>query len=322
LAAHFGRFGGAAADALESYWTLVAAYDGRYATEALARADALGARADGIALLESKCAAAMADLVQGRRFQALERLAEFRRAAAELPPDQRWSAPNYASSVEVLVQLQLGDPTAGRAVLDRDFGVGTPPSFRFVAFAAGRLALAAGEYRQVFDWLDPHIEIAEVLGIQTNSAQMQTSTSLAALAVGDHARAATEAAALRALLPDEPTVARFELLWAVLQVDAALGAGPAAGAQLIEEAASAARTGNRYCEELLLSAAVYCGAAAAARDRLADLAAVADGELTSLRHRAALAVLGDEDAAAVIADLRRRGLHHDVQQLERALGAV
>jgi hypothetical protein len=148
---------------------------------------------------------------------------------------------------------------------------------------------------------------------------MTTSTALAALAAGDDARAATEAATLRALLPDEPTLARFELLWAVLQIEAALGGDRTAGAELVEAAAEAAKTGNRYCEELLLGAAVWSGAAAEAVDRLGELAADADGELTPLRHRAALAVLGEGDPAAVLGDLRARGLLHDAQRLQQAL---
>lgn len=320
LAAQFERWTGPARAALESYWTMIAAFDGRFSAEALARARELEGETDGIARMEGPAGAAMAHLIRGERHRALERLGEFRRALSEIPPALTWSGPNYASAVEVMVQLELGDPAAARAVLDRDYGAGTPPSFRFVAFAAGRLALAAGEYQQVFDWLDPHIGIGEALGIQTNTAQMQISTALAALAVGDHDRAAREASSLRDRIPAEPTLAHFDLRWAILQIEGALGLRPGAGDELADAAQEAAAVGNRYSEELLLGAAVHLGAAERVVDRLEQLAATADGELTRLRHRVALAALGRDDAEAVLIELDRRGLHHQAWWLRRAMG--
>jgi hypothetical protein len=171
----------------------------------------------------------------------------------------------------------------------------------------------------VFDWLDPHIELGEVLGIQTNTAQMQVSTALAAMAVGDHERARREAASLAERLPGDPTMTRFDLEWAIHQIDAALGDGRAAD-RLVAAAAEARSVGNTYSEELLLSAAVYSGAAHGAVDRLGDLAGTADGMLTGLRHRAALAALGRDDPQVVLAEFDRHGLRHDVLRLRRILG--
>ncbi|MDX2380137.1 MAG: winged helix-turn-helix domain-containing protein [Acidimicrobiia bacterium] len=319
LAAQFDRWSGHPRDVLESYWVAIAAFDGRFADEALGRAARLRTEAEGVALIEAQAGSAMAHLVRGERRLAMERLHDFSEALAHLPPSLTWSGPNYASSVEVMVQLQLGDPAAARAVLDRDYGPGTPPSFRFVAFAAGRLALADGSYPQVFDWLDPHIELGEMLGIQTNTAQMQVSTALAALAVGDHERARREASSLAERLPGDPTTTRFDLEWAIHQIDAALGDGRA-GDRLVVAAAAARSVGNTYSEELLLSAAVYSGAADGAVDRLSDLADTADGVLTGLRHRAALAALGREDPQGVLAELDRHGLRHDTWRLQRILG--
>lgn len=318
LAAMFGRSTGYARHLLESYWVAIAAFDGRFADDALERAAGLRSDAEGVALIEAHAGSAMAHHVRGERLQALDRLRDFRAALANQPPSLTWSGPNYASSVEVMVQLQLGDPSAARDVLDRDYGAGTPPSFRFVAFAAGRLALAEGEYQQVFDWLDPHIEMGDVLGIQTNTAQMQVSTALAALALGDDERAAREAASLRERLPEGSTLTRFDLLWAILQIEAALG-DESAPAQLLAAAAAASGVGNRYSEELLLSAAVYGGAASGAVGRLGDLAATADGVLTELHHRAALAALGQEDPGPVLDDFERRGLRHEAWGLRTAM---
>jgi DNA-binding winged helix-turn-helix (wHTH) protein len=319
LAAEFGRWSGHPRDVLESYWVAIAAFDGRFAAEALERAARLRMESEGVALIEAHAGSAMAHLVRGEQLVALERLHDFREALAHMPPSLTWSGPNYASSVEVMVQLQLGDPLAARAALDRDYGPGTPPSFRFVAFAAGRLALADGSYQQVLDWLDPHIELGEMLGIQTNTAQMQVSTALAALALGDRDRAAREAASLAERLPDVPTLTRFDLQWATHQIGAALG-DEVSGERLVAAAAEARATGNLYSEELLLSAAAYSGAAAASADRLGELSAAADGALTGLRHRAALSILGRDEADDVLAELDRRGLRHDSWRLRRALG--
>jgi DNA-binding winged helix-turn-helix (wHTH) protein len=318
LAAHFGRWSGYARDVLESYWVAIAAFDGRFVDDALDRAERLRHEGEGVALIEAHAGSACAHLVRGERLPALERLHDFREALAHLPPSLTWSGPNYASSVEVMVQLQLGHPAAARSVLDRDYGPGTPPSFRFVAFAAGRLALADGSYQQVLDWLDPHIELGEMLGIQTNTAQMQVSTALAALALGDTERARREAASLAERLPEEPTLTRFDLEWAIHQVGSALG-DAAAGSRLVAAATAARRVGNVYSEELLLSAAARCGAAEEAVDRLGELAANLDGPLTRLRHRSALAVLGRDDAAAVLDELELRSLRHESERLRIAV---
>jgi hypothetical protein len=62
------------------------------------------------------------------------------------------------------------------------------------------------------------------------------------------------------------------------------------------------------------------GAAERVVGRLEQLAATAEGELTRLRHRVALAALGRDHAEDVLIELDRRGLHHQAWWLRRALG--
>ncbi len=303
-------FDGEARDLVESYLASIIAFDGRDAGRALAMADRLRHSDNAVARTEAHSAAALAHLVRGARRRALRELAEFRVLDAVTDPALTGTGARWTCMIEMLTQLQLGDPAAASAALARDFGPGNPPDIRFVAFAAGRVPLATADYRLVFDWLDPLIEIAETVGIRTQSTPLRATTALAALATGDVARAKVDADVLRAMLPTEPTLARFDLLWAIRQVDGTLVDRIAAIDALLDDAAQARAVGNAFAEELLLTAAVHLGGHRLAEPRLGELAARLDGPLIRLRHAAAL--VGDDTSRTTVArELAALGLHRE-----------
>ena len=169
----------------------------------------------------------------------------------------------------------------------------------------------------MLDWLDPHIQIAEALGITTNGRPLQATAAVAALMMGDRERAIRDAATMRSDLPDVTNLTTLDITWSILGIEAATGDRDTAVAALLAAAEGAAAEGISYIESLLLTGVMHHGGAERVVARLGELAEVVDGDLIGLRHRAARAVLGDEDPAEVLAELDRRGLSYDAIALRR-----
>ena len=313
------RFDGDNRMALESYWTEIAAIDGRRADEVIARAERLLPDARDHARCDFLAGAAMAHFVRGRYHRALACIEECNRYSVGLERTLHWTNSAYADFVEILIHVELGDPAAGWATFERITEPGTAPDFGFASIAAGRLALASGRWQQVLDWLDPKIRITEALGITTNGRPMQSTAGLAALELGEHDLAAAMADTLRSDLPTDVNATTLDICWAIARIDGALIDRRGATDRL-EAAAASARGAELYSmESLLLSALVHLGAAERAVDRLGELTEVIDGALIGLRHRSALALLGRVDADAVLAEFDERGLAFEARNLRAAL---
>ena len=305
------RFHGDGLALIDSYLAGLIAFDGRDPAAATAIVGPLRHAAGGVARGEAHCAAALVGLIRGRRVDALRELDAFRAVNAGADGVVTDTGARWSCMIEMLVHLQLGDPASGLAAHDRDFGMGNPPNIRFVAMAAGRVALAAADYRQVFDWLDPLIEIAESVGIHTQSVPLLATRGLAALATGQPDRARHDLDVVRRFLPEESTTIRFDLRGAVLQVDGTLGRRDEAIDALLRDADEARAIGNRYCEEQLLAAATHLGGGSRTEPLLRRLTEELDGPLIICRHRAALAALGEVDPAEVMEELAAMGMRHE-----------
>jgi DNA-binding winged helix-turn-helix (wHTH) protein/tetratricopeptide (TPR) repeat protein len=318
LRTNIDRFDGAPRATLESYWVMIAGLDGRHTDEALHRAADGGSATTTYARVDYLSGAAMARFVRGEFLDAAGLLEECNRIVATLERSLTWTGPDFANFVEMMAHVQLGRPDAAQAVLERRAGKGNAPPFGFMALAAGRAALMAGRYQQVLDWLDPHIQIADALGIVTNGRPLQASSSLAALALGDRDRAVEEARLLRADLPAARNLTTLDIEWAVLQVEAATGDRGAAVAGMLTAAATARQSNNRYIESMLLTAAAWAGAPEQTLDRLDELSAVMHGDIPGLRYRQALALSGRDDVETVATELEGRGLCYDALRLRAA----
>ena len=313
------RFDGENRMALESYWTLIAAIEGRRAAEVIERTERLLPSASDHSAVDFLSGSAMAHFVLGRYDRALELLQACYRRSEGLQPTIHWMNNGYAHFVEILTHVEMGDMEAGWATFERITEPGSPPEFGFVSIASARLALMSGRWQQVLDWLDPQIQITEALGITTNGRPLQATAALAALSLGDRERAADDAVTMRSDLPDAINITALDIRWSVLQIEAVTGEPEPALAELVAHAHRAREEHLVYMESLLLSAAVHHGGAADVVDRLGELADTVDGDLIGLRHRSALALLGRDDAADVLAELERRGLAFEAASFRRAV---
>ncbi len=315
---HIARFDGEARATLDSYWTTVAALDGRRPDEVIERADAGLADATGHRRVDYLEGAAMAHFTRGEYVAALERLEQCQAVIATLSRTLTWTGPAYAQFVEILTLTELGRAEAAWDAFDRYVGHGSPPPFGFVAIAAGRLALLTGRWQQVLDWLDPHIHICEALGITTNSRPLQASTGLAAIQLGDDERARQDADEMRHDYPAATNTTSLDMRWAVAGIDAVDGDRERVVDELLALAGHAGDHGNRYMESMLLAAATCAGGAPATHARLAELSLVVDGELAQLRAAAAAALAGDGAVAQVADGFDDLGLVWEATALRRA----
>jgi tetratricopeptide (TPR) repeat protein len=317
LRSRLDRFEGDAFHEVESYWVELASLDGRWADEAIERAERSMAEAGPHATATYLSGAAMGRFLHGEHRAALGLIERRRRLDQQLDEVVLWQGPGYSNFVAAAVLTELGDIDGAWKVLDHLDGSGAVPSFGYEGIAAGRLALRSGRYEQVLDWLDPHIQLAEALGITTNGRPLQATTALAALELGDLDRAQADVAALRSELPEAPGVVRLDILWAVHIVEAVTDDAEVAARALLEAASVARSAGLAVVEAMLVSAAISAMPSEEGRGHLERLAGRVDGEFIALRLRAARARLGIEDGLAVAGEVDALGLRWDAAQIRR-----
>jgi DNA-binding winged helix-turn-helix (wHTH) protein/tetratricopeptide (TPR) repeat protein len=313
------RFEGRNRMSLESYWTLIAAIDGCRAEAVIERTERLLPQADGHSAADLLAGAAMAHFVRGRYLRTLELLDESNERRIGLERTIHWTNAAYANMVEILAHLELGDPTAAWTTFERVTEPGAPPDFGFAAIAAGRMALACGRWQQTIDWLEPKIQITEALGITTNGRPLQATAGVAALMLGNRELAAETAAAIRSDLPIATNNTSLDLTWAVLRIEGVTSGSSGAADEAVRAAERAREHGLISMESRLCGTAVHLGAAERVVDRLEVLAGDVDGDLARLRYRSALAALGRDDPANVLAALDERGLVFESASLRAAL---
>jgi hypothetical protein len=317
LRSKLDRFEGPAFRDLEAYWVELAALDGRWADEAIERADRSIPAAEGDALSTYLSGAAMARFLHGEHQTALDLIEARRRVDEALGELGHWQGQGFAHFTSASTRTELGDAAGAWAVYARFDGTGAIPGSGYEAMAAGRLALRSGRYEQVLDWLDPHIQMSEALGITTNARPLQATTALAALELGDLDRARRDVNALRSELPEAPAVARLDLLWAMYVVEGVIEDAEAAGEALMGAAAVAREAGIVTIEAMLLAAASDAAPSPEAAAQLGRLVESIDGDLIVLRHRSAQARLGRDDPVPVADSLDAMGLRWDAAQIRR-----
>ncbi len=300
LAANFDRFEGQARATLEGYWVMLAAVDARQAADAMVAGQRLLEDATDFVRLELLCGVGMAAFVLGRLHLALELIAEFDALVAKLPPSLTWAGPDYAQFVGIHARAELGDLTGALETLDAAVTVAGRASLGFVPIAGARCLLRAGRPAEAIEWLEPLIELAELLDLRTNARPMQATTARAALALGDHERARAEADLLASTLAGTDTFVELDLVETICRVRAELGDRREARERLQQAARTAREVGNTIMEASLLGALVEVGGGAEAADRLIELAEVIDGEVIELKARHARAAR-DRDGAALAA---------------------
>ncbi len=303
LATSFDCFEGEARATLEGYWVMLAAVDGRQPAEALERGLRLLDDATDFVRLELLCGVGMAAFVLGQLQLAAQVIAEFDTLVSRLPPSLTWAGPDYAQFVAIHTRTELGDLSGALARLDAGVAILGRATLGFLPIAGARCLLRVGRPVEAIEWLDPLIELTELIDLQTNARPMQSTTARAALALGDHDRARAETDLLDATISGTNTFVELDLIETICRVRAELGDAATARTRMLEAATAARDVGNTIMEASLLGARVEIGGGVEAADRLGELTAVIDGELIELKARHARAVRdGDGQALAAVAD--------------------
>ena len=169
----------------------------------------------------------------------------------------------------------------------------------FLPVSGARCLTRAGDHAGAIEWLDPLIELAELVELITNARPMQATTARAALGLGDIERARREARLLDETLAGTGSFIELDLIETIARVEVATGEAAAARQRLVDAIAVAQRMDNPIMEASLLAVLVEAGGAPDAVDRLAELAEVVEGELIQLKLAHARAELAGEGHAAV-----------------------
>lgn len=314
LSTRFADFEGEQRQTLEAYWVMLAALDGRDAATAVEVGRRLLGTAEGFVRAEALAGVAMAEFVLGRLDDALALIGEFDELTAQLPASLTWAGPDYAEFVKLTTLIELGRGVDAVAEIDRTLGDGGVPGLGFGSIGAARCVHRAGDHERALRWLTPLAQLADAIGLITNSRPMQATTARAAAASGDLERARADAEVLRTTLAatsdEEWTFATLDMLEAVARVDGLDGRSDDAVTQLLRGAQLARNVGVTIMEASLLGAATELGAADRTVDRLVELADVIDPGLITLKvAHARAAVAADPDALERVAtDYERAGL--------------
>lgn len=300
LSDNWDRFEGEARDTLQGYWVMLAALDARYTREAKRLGEELLAHVTDFVRLEVLCGLGMCGFVLGELGVALEAIDEFKQLVSKLPPSLTWAGPDYAQFVEIHVRTELGDLSGARGVIDDAVARVGRSSMGFLPISGARCLLRAGEFEDAIAWLEPLIELAELIQLITNARPMQATAARAALGLGDVERAKREAAVLEETLAGTDTFVELDLIETIARVELHTGRREAAAERLRAAAEAARVVDNPIMEASLLGALVEAGGAVDALDRLTELSELVEGELIGLKvaHARALAEDGELEGVA------------------------
>ena len=299
LSGNWDRFDGENRASLQGYWVMLAAVDARQARRAKELGEELIETATDFVRLEVLCGLGMARFVLGELAGALDAIAEFRELMAKLPRSLTWAGPDYAQFVEIHVLTELGDLARAKAVLEAAVAVAGRSSMGFLPISGARCLTRAGDHAGAIEWLDPLIELAELVQLITNARPMQATAARAALGLGDVDRARREAQLLDETLAGTGTFIELDLVETITRVQIASGDAAGARERLADAIETAQRSDNPIMEASLLGVLVEAGGAADALDRLVELASVIEGELIQLKLAHARAEIAGEGHTAV-----------------------
>jgi DNA-binding CsgD family transcriptional regulator len=197
---------------------------------------------------------------------------------------------------------RLAEATAlAIAAYDATPATAPPDALMWLAHQIGRCSLLAGQVATAARWLGEALARSEVHDMSGPRRLVLSALATAATCRGDPAAAAAAVRDLDRLPPFPFTAPEQEIgrAWALV------GAGDLPGArQVLQDAAGQARaSGYRICESWLLHDVARLGEPAAVADRLAELAAVCEGELVAAyAEHAAAGSVGDPGGLVAAAD--------------------
>ena len=247
---------------------MLAALDARYTREAKQLGEQLLDHVTDFVRLEVLCGLGMCGFVLGELAGALDAIGEFKQLVSELPPSLTWAGPDYAQFVEIHVRTELGDLAGARRVLDDAVADVGRSSMGFLPISGARCLLRAGEFDDAIAWLDPLVELAELIQLITNARPMQATTARAALGLGDGERAEREARVLEETLAGTNTFVELDLIETISRVELHTGQREAAVARLRAAVGAARVVDNPIMEASLLGALVEAGGAVHAVERI------------------------------------------------------